>query len=487
LPSPRLSVARSSVWFMAKQPGSETVREWIDSLASLERDMTDAQRIDLLRALEALKSAAAATQVRAACDFDASQRAEQAAAGEPATRVGRGVAEQVALARRESPSRGGRCVGAAKALVHEMPHTLAALATGRISERRAEIVVRETACLDPADRATVDTEIAGPGQVDRLEGMGDRALANATRRIAYRLDPAAVTNRARKAERERRVTLRPAPDTMSYLTALLPVAQGVACIAALTRASATARAAGDPRSRGQVMADALVAALTQPDSKDATDGTTGADGMTGMDARTDSGGTTKPGPASSGVSSISLQLVMTDRSLFGGDSEPAHLVGYGTVPAGWARDLLRSTDAEVWLRRLYTHPATGDLLSADSRARLFTGVHREVLVGRDQTCRTPWCDAPVRHVDHPIPRHRGGPTSQLNSQGLCEQCNYAKEAPGWSARATSPPRDRHTVTTTTPTGHRYRSRAPAPPGTPLSPPETGSHVEYYFTNLLLAA
>ena len=57
------------------------------------------------------------------------------------------------------------------------------------------------------------------------------------------------------------MTLRPAPDTMTYLTALLPVKDGVAALAALGRAADGARAAGDERTRGQVMADALVAGV----------------------------------------------------------------------------------------------------------------------------------------------------------------------------------------------------------------------------------
>ena len=40
----------------------------------------------------------------------------------------------------------------AKALVHEMPHTLAALEAGALSEWRATILVRESACLDVEDR-----------------------------------------------------------------------------------------------------------------------------------------------------------------------------------------------------------------------------------------------------------------------------------------------------------------------------------------------
>ena len=50
---------------------------------------------------------------------------------------------------------------------------------------------------------------------------------------------------------------------------------------------------------------------------------------------------------------------------------------------------------------------------------------------RDQRCRTPYCDAPIRHRDHAEPHNRGGPTSALNGLGSCERCNYAKEAPGW--------------------------------------------------------
>jgi len=38
-------------------------------------------------------------------------------------------------------------------------------------------------------------------------------------------------DRTRRAEADRRVTLRPAPETMTLLTALLPVAQGVAASA----------------------------------------------------------------------------------------------------------------------------------------------------------------------------------------------------------------------------------------------------------------
>jgi hypothetical protein len=49
------------------------------------------------------------------------------------------VNAQVALARRESPHRGDRLVGLAQALHHELPHTLAAMTAGQLSEWRATI------------------------------------------------------------------------------------------------------------------------------------------------------------------------------------------------------------------------------------------------------------------------------------------------------------------------------------------------------------
>src|SRR5690625_658327 len=186
------------------------------ALADLERHATDAERIDQLRALEDLKSAAAAAQARIAVDLEDAQRAAQAAAGVPAKERGKGIGAQVALARRESPHRGGRLLGLAQALVREMPHTYAALAAGTINEWRATLLVRESACLSLPDRAAFDAEVAG--DLAALERLGDKQLVARAKQVAYRLDVASVVRRARRAEAERSVSLRPAPDTMSYLT-----------------------------------------------------------------------------------------------------------------------------------------------------------------------------------------------------------------------------------------------------------------------------
>ena len=71
---------------------------------------------------------------------------------------------------------------------YEMPHTLAALECGALSEWRATLVVRESACLDVEDRRTLDAELCGDRSA--LDGMGDARVAAAAREIAYRLDAA---------------------------------------------------------------------------------------------------------------------------------------------------------------------------------------------------------------------------------------------------------------------------------------------------------
>lgn len=416
------------------------------ALAGLPRDLTDAQRVDLLDALEGLKDVASAAQATLAVDLDVSQRAAHVAAGVPRRRVGDGVAAQVGLARRESPWRGAQLLSLARVLHTDLPHTLEQMRAGLLSERRAALVARGTEGLDPGDRRTVDERLCGPGGT--APALSDRALEQAVRREALALDVAAVVARAAHAETERHVTIRPAPDTMTWVGALLPVKDGVALHAALVRAADAARADGDPRGRGQVMADTLVERVT---------------------------GASVAEPAR-----VTLGLLMSDRDFLhgggcGATGDAAHLPGHGPVPVPWAQDVAAAAlDAgRLWVRRLYTVPGTGQLVAMDSTARLAPrGLARFVRRRDGDVCRTPWCGARISQVDHVTEWQRGGRTTATNTQGLCARCNLAKQAPGW--RATTVALSRHTVETVTPTGHVHRSRAPAAPGGEdyLSPLET---------------
>ncbi|WP_179476461.1 DUF222 domain-containing protein, partial [Mycolicibacterium vinylchloridicum] len=279
----------------------------------------EAALVERIAELEWLKSAASAAQARLAVALDESRRSAEAAAGVPAAKRGRGVAAEVALARRDSPARGGRHLGLAKALVYEMPHTLAALESGALSEWRATIVVRESACLDVEDRRRLDAELCS--DVATLAGVGDAALAAEAKAIAYRLDPHAVVDRAATAVEERTVTIRPAPDTMTYVTALLPMAQGVSVYAALKR---EADVCCDGRSRGQVMADTMVERVTGR-------------------------------PADAAVP-VAVNVVISDQVLLGAQQGAAAIAGYGSVPSAVAQkmvfDAVSDPRSRATLRRL---------------------------------------------------------------------------------------------------------------------------------------
>lgn len=425
--------------------------------------MSDAKRVGLIRALEGVKGPVCAAQARATDALRCSQ--EQARPQDSARSVG----SQVALARREAPSLGDRFVGLSRALVHEMPHTMTALTTGLIAERHALAMVAATACLSVGDRAEVDRRLAPV-----LGSLGVQGVTRAAGRVAAELDAASVVRRMEAAVRSRRVTTRPAPDGMAYLTVLGPLTDVVGAYASL-QARAKSVVGGqcpdetpDGRGVGAVMADTALRLLS--------------------------------GRATGQTQPVEVHLVITDMALFGvGDpkrsvNEPARIPGHGPVPApvarAWLREGLhdpadnpdrthdperagtpdssdaadRAAPAAVWLRRLFSSPDGRDLVAMDSTRRVFTGLLRRMLILRDDVCTTPWCEAPIVHADHVHPARDGGPTSFANGNGACARCNHVKEAPGWHVEVlhtglTPDHRPRETRWTT-PTGHTPHSHPP---------------------------
>src|SRR5699024_8919260 len=241
--------------------------------------LSEADLMQVITTLEATKGAAAAVQARATARFveDRDELTQEAAAREGISRREASCRRsatraEVALSRRCSPWQADRHVGAAKALVHDLPLTMAALTAGGISEARSLIVVRETACLSPADRLEADRRLAPD-----LTTLGDRALTAAAQRVAIDLDQEAIVERRRRAAASRHVGVRPAPDGMARLSILGPLADVVGAYAALTAAEeARYVATGDPevdavraadeRGRGQWLADTALERLSGRDA-----------------------------------------------------------------------------------------------------------------------------------------------------------------------------------------------------------------------------
>ncbi|MFD2792502.1 DUF222 domain-containing protein [Promicromonospora vindobonensis] len=407
-----------------------------------------AEWVDLLGELEAVKNTVAAAQGRLAVALEEATRADEAVQGIRVERRGRGVSNQVGAAMQVSPHAGAAFLGTARAWVTQMPHTFDALRTGVLSSWRATLMVRETSHLTPEHRARIDEEICGPAGLAELARLGTKRLVARVKALAAQLDVHACVKRNVKAVAERRVSVRPAPDLMVYLTALVPMAQGVQAYAQLKAHADATKAAGDERGVGQIMADTLIERVTGRE----------------------------PGKAEEVP--VTINLLVSDQTLLAGGGEPGVVpegmsAGAGTVPAPVARNLAaHGIGADTaWLRSIYVDPR-GRLLATTSTSRFHPPGLAVLLRAREQgICGTSWCDASVRHMDHVVPHGEGGATSLANGQGLCARCNHAKQAPGWGQKATEVD-GRHAVETITPTGHTHASVAPAPPE-PVRDPAPG--------------
>lgn len=460
---------------MAKQPATELDRI-VGQLRELSCAPTDFDKVTQLELLQQIANAAHGAMARVSVEFDDSQRADQALRQVPSRQRGRGVADQIALARRISPYQASRDLGMARALRDDLPGTGALLSAGRISERTAQAVHHETDHLARADRQQVDSELS-PAITDATTA----GAARAARAAAFAIDPDSATKRATKAAGERGVSFRAAKDGMARLGGYLPGIQGVAAHRALRKDAKAIIAFGDGSGRTlqQVMADLLVERLT--------------------------------GQPRACAVPVEVQLVMTEEQLFGETPDspeprdpdgPSWVDGYGPVPAAFARaavagvaDALGPTPPEVdraqaWLRRVFTDPCSGQLVDVDTNRRRFDGTVRRFIRLRDQFCRIPFCDAPIEDHDH-IARHSdGGATSIDNGMGICRRFNLVKEMPGWHTEvihAAGPPGSHpHTVVITTPTGKTYRSTSPPVPGARTKRPDLGV-IDLYFTTRLAQA
>ncbi|WP_209371247.1 HNH endonuclease [Brevibacterium renqingii] len=394
------------------------IHRWRRSLSELPPAKTEEEAIDRIAALEELNSASAAAQARETLTFDMLRRNREAEDGVASEKQGRGLGAEIALARRVSRSRGDGLLKFSRTLLMDLPRTYAAMKSGDISEEKARVVVRESDWLPREKKHELDERMA-----ERLPEAGVKRLGNEVRALAQQLDQRAAVKHLERRVEERSVSVRPAPGNMAYLTALLPMPQAVAAFANLQKSAQSLIATGESsgRTQSQIAVDLLVERLT--------------------------------GQASAAAVPTEVHLIMQASSLFEPGAESAWFPGCGPIPAQAARDFVTENEAAVFVRRMYTRPEDGQLVRMDSRRREFSGLLRRMVVFRDDVCRSPWCEAPIKHADHADSYASGGTTGWVNSSGLCAACNFAKELSGWRHEAT--PDELEVIT---PTGHHYRSR-----------------------------
>ncbi|GAA3229796.1 HNH endonuclease signature motif containing protein [Pseudonocardia petroleophila] len=393
---------------------------------------SEALLIERIALLEERKAAIAAEQSEAVLEFATAHAESQIAAGEvDPEALERSIAAQVGLACRVSPTEGRRRVRIARDLHAGHTRVRELFTAGRLSEYQTATIVAATAHLSPAERAEVDRGLAER----RVETLGVRRIHDLTRSLAAQVAPEKFTARCRAARTGRRVSVRPAADGMADLTAHLPVEEAVACYAALAAVVNEAAVRPEPvtRGRGQIMADALVERLT--------------------------------GQATARDVNVEIQVVVPVEALVDADSPlPAEVPGHGPVPV----ELLTTGDGRRTWRRLITRD--GVVIGGDSRSRLFTGRLAALIRARDgHRCREPYCDAPIRHIDHIRRWKDGGTTEFTNGRGLCAFHNHVREIAGWRAEVVG-----EKVTTTTPTGAVHHAEIAPAAGRP-STARPGQH------------
>jgi hypothetical protein len=258
-------------------------------------------------------------------------------------------------------------------------------------------------------------------------------FAQSLRGAVHALDPRGQEKQHEAAVRDRRVGLRPLEHGMAELSAILRADHATAAWAAIEHAARCSSGdhVGQPaahdqdeRTMDQRRADALVTLLL---------------GETGEGAG---------GPA--------VQVTVALSTLLGLDRQPGELAGYGPIPASLARRIANDPNG-TW-RRLVTDNY-GQLLDYGRRTYRPPAALADHVRARDRTCRFPTCNRRAQRcdLDHPVPWHAGGATSEANLQAVCPRQHQHKHDAGWTTR-------RHADGSTewiSPTGRRY-----------LKPPET---------------
>src|SRR5690625_4858644 len=403
-------------------------------LDSLPSGHSEAAKIDQLQALERAKRALAAVQAEITNAFVEQRQAAEADARIPTSLQLKGIEAEVGLARGESPYVGAALTHTATALCTVLPHTMAALAEGRVSEYHARIVAEQTNHLTDAHRREIDAAIA-----HRLGKASTSQLRKLVQGHAYRLEPAAAAQRAAQNAARCGVSLDPAGDGKVYVTAELATHQGLAVMDALNkltdkRLAAKAKTAKAAKTNGEAMGEAKDE--TDSLSRDQTMADIFVELLTGQPTAT--------------VERAEVILFMNDTTLFGDHDMPAWIPGHVPLPSRMVKDWLADPEAATFIRRMYTRPTDGQLVALESRRHRFPEGLANMILLRDDTCATPGCNSPIEDADHRQPWAAGGPTSWENATGLCKRCNQRKENRGWTYTGTI-----DELTVITPTGHRY--------------------------------
>ncbi len=345
-------------------------------------------------------------------------------------------------------------IATATALTDRLPHTLAALAHGQITDTVARTMIRATSTSRPAVARAVDADVT-PDTVTK--GWNPEQVRRRAHRQIIAHDPDGAAERHHNARRDRHMARWMLSDGMAALKLTAP-AQDIALIwEAATALADTADSPDDDRTLGARRVDAIT---------DLAHHVLHDDTLTAHLT----GGT--PLPTRQGRRPH-IQVTIPYDVLLGAD-HPCHLDGHGPITADQARMIA----ADGTLTRLVTDPLTGTLLDYGRTRYEPPDTLRQFVITREQTCSFIGCTHPARrgqldHVDPYLPgQATGGTTSADNLAAPDQHHHRAKDGGGWTH--TRLPDGTHQWTS--PLG-RVGHRPPTPLWEPPTPPVTDERPE----------
>ena len=286
--------------------------------------VSEAELIGVLCAWDRVEAHAAARKLAAVAEL---------ARRNPAPPDQEFTADQLAYALGESRGRAESLIGMAQTLETHLPGTKTALEDGTVSRYKAEIIVRATAFLDPAEARAAENEV-----LDRAARLTPGSLRAAIARAVIAAAPKKAKERRETAARDARVE-RWIQDSgnAALMGCELPPAEVLAADQRITALAKDLRAAGLDGDMDQLRARAYLDLLLGKDSRpgssqpaDSQPGTPGHDRA--------------PGAAPAGFAGR-VTLTVPLATVVGLADRPGEVAGLGPVDPWLARDLASAAAA----------------------------------------------------------------------------------------------------------------------------------------------
>ncbi|MFE4501379.1 DUF222 domain-containing protein [Rhodococcus sp. NPDC056743] len=412
--------------------------------AQLSGTETDCALVDLMAELHACEAMLVERKLAVVAEFFTRRSAGHVEGGAWSSSAHELAESEVGAVLTMGRAAAGKLIGLGFALRTRLHRTRAAMARGELDFYRVSLIESATAnvgdeLIDEVERLLLEQVLAPP--VDGGTGLTGRRLTAAIDRIVARVDPEGLRERRRRALADRFVGVSAAEDGMARILGSIPAEQARAFDGRL-RELAMSVCRHDSRTYEQRRADALGVLV-------------GGSTVLVCDCGRDDCPQDRSGLIV--VRRPLVHVVMYETTLDTDSDEPAHLDGYGVISAEHARDIAKN--AQVREVRVPETPEPETVSAFVYRPGAALDAWLRVLAG---SCQWPHCDVPAWNcdLDHRVPFNQtdpanGGLTVASNLSAFCRNHHRLKHSGSWQL-APNPDRS---ITLTSQTGHRYRTRA----------------------------